>query len=238
MNNSGDIHNISAQGEIVSAELSFSWVEPGPIEAGESIAPAKLKSEAAPIFAALHLILSDLKFSEECLNAANSIGLPNDSNLHSKALIFAGVVSYARCFKSGVRAPALNPSNLQSQGVSFNDKIHDYLVALRDKHIAHSVNDFEGCEAVAIMIGKNGEEWRYGGGIGVVQKQSIGITQALIIEALAHIASLRQFLEADLSTKRTSLHLQFQANFQKTGKWEIAPVVQLSDRSKITERRR
>lgn len=233
-----DIHDISTQGESFSSAFSITWINPGPIEAGETIAPAKLPSEAARIFAALHLILGDLSFAEECLKTANDIGKPDDKNLHSKALIFSGVVGYARCFKSGVRALKLTPADLHSKGAPFDDEIHEYLIAMRDKHVAHSVNDFEQCEAVAIVIGKPEVGWRDGSGIGVVKKQSIGISRALVQRSVAHINNLCQFLETELSTQRFSLYAEFQANFEKTGKWEMAPIIKFSNRSKITERRR
>lgn len=233
-----DIHDISTQGEAFSSDFSFTWISPGPIEAGEAIAPAKLTTQAARVFAALHLILGDLAFAEECLNAANEIGIPDDKNLHSKALIFSGVVSYARCFKSGVRALTLTPNALHDKGTPFDNNIHEYLIALRDKHVAHSVNDFEQCETVAIVIGKPGVGWRDGSAIGVVKKQSIGISKALIQQAVSHINILRNFLEAELPAQHIALHADFVENFNKTGKWEMAPIMKPSDRSKVAERRR
>ncbi len=237
MSESEDIHDISTQGEAFSSDFSFTWISPGPIEAGEAMAPAKLTSQAARVFAALHLILGDLAFAAECLNAANDIGIPDDKNLHSKALTCSGVVGYARCFKSGVRALTLSPDDLHGKGAPFDDEIHEYLIALRDKHVAHSVNDFEQCESIAIVIGKHGVGWRDGSAIGVVKKQSIGISQALVQRAVSHINALRNFLEAELPAQRVALHTDFLANFQKTGKWEMAPIMKLSDRSKVAERR-
>jgi hypothetical protein len=142
MSDPEELHDPSTHGEAFSAECSFTWINPGPIEAGESIVPVKLTSDAARTFAAMHLILGDLEFAEECLKAADDLGIPDNSNLHSKALIFSGVVVYARCFKSGVRGFTLVPSDLTAKGAPFDDNIHQYLIAMRDKHIAHSVNDF------------------------------------------------------------------------------------------------
>lgn len=183
-------------------------------------------------------MLGDLAFAEECLKAANEIGIPDDKNLHSKALIFSGVVGYARCFKSGVRALTLVPADLHDRGASFDDAIHEYLIALRDKHVAHSVNDFEQCESIAIVIGRPGAEWRDGSAIGVVKKQSIGISKAIVKRAVFHINALRTFLEAELPAQRVALHADFLASFQETEQWEMAPIMKLSDRSKVAERRR
>jgi hypothetical protein len=238
MSNPEELHDLSTQGELFSAECSFTWISPGPIEAGESIIPAKLTSVAARTFAALHLILGDLEFAEECLRAADNLGIPDNSNLHSKALIFSGVVVYARCFNSGVRALKLVPGDLTARGAPFDGTTHQYLIALRDKHVSHSVNDFEQCNAIAVMIGKPGSVWRDGSGIGVTKQQTVGISRALVLKAISHINALRLFLESELPAQRESLHAEFQANLAKTGMWEMAPIAKLSDRSRVAERRK
>ena len=102
--------------------------------------------------------MGDLAFAEECLRAADEVGIPDNSKLHSKALIFSGVVGYARCFKTGVRALTLDPGDLTARGAPFDYDSHRYVIALRDKHVAHSVNDFEQCDAIAVMENLN----RYG----------------------------------------------------------------------------
>lgn len=50
-------------------------------------------------------------------------------------------IRYARCFVSGVREP-LDPGHLSSAGQGLR-KVHDFMIALRNKHIGHSVNAFE-----------------------------------------------------------------------------------------------
>lgn len=216
MSDQEGLYNLQTQGEKFSPECTFTWINPGPIEAGESILPVKLSSGSARVFAALHLILADLEFAEECLKAADNLGIPDDSNIYSKALIFSGIVVYARCFKSGVRELKLNPSELATKGAPFDNDIHKYLIALRDKHVAHSVNDFEQCDAIAVMIGKPGSILRDGSGIGVVRKQMVGISGLLVRKAISHIGALRQFLESELPVKRKALYDEFQANLAKT----------------------
>lgn len=233
-----DVDNIHNQGEAISSGLSFTWINPGPIEAGEHIVPAKLSSDTARTFAALHLIMGDLTFAIDCLKMADEAGIPDSSNLQSKALIFSGVVGYARCFKTGVRSITLDPKILIHRGAPFDENIHSYMIALRDKHIAHSVNDFEDCEAIAIMIGKPGSGWRDGSGVGVVMKQTIGMSRILLQQAIQHIEALKQFIEADLSVQRNAVYVEFQENLAKTGKWEMAPIVKFPDRAKISERRK
>lgn len=238
MTDSNEETELSMFGEGFSSGLSFTWLNPGPIEAGESMAPVRLTSEAAKNFAALHLALGDISFALECLKAADSIGIPNDNNLQSKSLIFSGVVAYARSFKTGVRAMTLNKNELIREGASFDEEIHDYLIFLRDKHIAHSVNDMEDCEAVAIVIGSINGPWRDGSAVGVVLKQSIGISRSLLQRALVHISALQSFLESGMMDKRQALHKEFLLELKESKEIELAPIMKLSDRSKIGERRK
>ncbi len=238
MSDTDEIHDISTRGEAFSSELSITWIDPGRIEAGEMIAPAKLASEAAQVFAALHLVLGDLSFAVDCLAKADEAGIPDDKNLQSKALIFSGVVGYARCFKTGVRSVKLDPVALNNKGVSFDEHIHEYLISLRDKHVAHSVNDFEDCQAVAVMIGTPAAGWRDGSGVGVVIKQTVGISRALLRRAIAHIEVLKRFVESEISAQRLVVYSEFREYLAKGGKLEMAPIVKLSDRASVSQRRK
>jgi hypothetical protein len=238
MDETEELKSSFEQGELCQLLFSFTWINPSRIEAGEFIMPAKLSSEAARKFAALHLILDDMRFAEECLNEADCIGLPDGKNFRSRALIHSGVVAYARCFKGGVRALTLKPKELIVKGAPFDSHIHHYMIALRDKHIAHSVNDFEECNAVAIMIGKPDSGWHDGSGIGVTKRQNVGITRTLIRKAISHINALRLFLESELPAQREALHSEFASNLAQTGKWEWAPLTEISDRSKVAEKRK
>jgi hypothetical protein len=119
--------NAVTQGERSAPCATFIWIDPGPIESGEHIVPAKLNGERARKFAALYLVIDDLAFALDCLVEADKLGIPDADNLHSKALIFSGVVGYNRCFKSGVREVRLEPKELEATGVTFDHEIHRYL---------------------------------------------------------------------------------------------------------------
>jgi hypothetical protein len=58
-----------------------------------------------------------------------------------EALSTAACVSYARCFVSGVRQ-SLNADLLVTAEAELRDT-HDFILNLRNKHVAHSVNSFE-----------------------------------------------------------------------------------------------
>lgn len=232
-----DGERLLRDGEIVAPEWSMKWINPGQIEAGEVLAPALLTSPGARRFAALHLILMDLRFASETFEAAEKLGLPNARDVHSRALIFAGVVAYSRCFKSGVRAVQLKPDEVVAAGGSFDRQTHEYLIDLRDKHVAHSVNEFESCEAVAVMVGSSTTGWRDGSGVGVIVQGSTGLNMVLLRAASAHTAAVLSFIEAEIETLRPSLHAEFAEHLRSGGTWEMPPLLTLVDHSNVGKRR-
>jgi hypothetical protein len=58
-----------------------------------------------------------------------------------EALSTAACISYARCFASGVRVP-LDLALLETATSEFRT-LHEFVLNLRNKHVAHSVNSFE-----------------------------------------------------------------------------------------------
>ena len=68
------------------------------------------------------------------------------------ALSTAACISYARCFTTGVRE-ALNQALLDSAASEFRT-LHEFVLNLRNKHIAHSVNSFEE-NLVTLHIGEH-----------------------------------------------------------------------------------
>jgi hypothetical protein len=219
------------RGERVNPTWSFKFVDPKQIEAGEALAPARIASDKGRKFAALHLILTDLSFAQECLMEADKIGLPDHSNLHSKSLIFSAVVSYARPFMTGTRQFRLQPLAITIP--EFDIECHKYLIDLRNKHVAHSVNDFEKCEAIAIVVGTPSGEWRNGGAIGVIETQSIGLNRVMIQAATAHITATIAFVTKLVEELRIELYNAFRIEFEALEKWELAPIFTPLDRTKI-----
>lgn len=208
--------------EAFSPKVTFTWINPNPIEAGERIVPARIASRAGRKFAALCMILTDLSFALECLTEADRLGIPHAINLHIKTLIFSWVVAYARPFIGGVRAIKLT-TDIFSEEATFNIDIHEYLIALRNKHISHSINEFESCEAIAMIIGTPELGWRDGGAIGAAETQSIGLTRTMVRQAIAHITGAINFLSTIIEKRRVELYNEFKIQFAKDGKWEMAP---------------
>jgi hypothetical protein len=207
------------------------------MEAGEAMIPAKLTSEKARRFAALNLVFADLEFAFNCLKSAHALGMPDQDNLQATALIFAGVISYGRCFKGGVREEKLDAKDLATKVSSFDLEIHDYLIALRDKHVAHSVNDFEECQAVATFVGKPGAALRDGGAVGVIMKRSVGITVALLERAVAHVERMKAYIDGEVDRVRLEVYAEFKEANARGEKWEMAPIYHASNRADIAKRR-
>jgi hypothetical protein len=238
MNDLPNTPNFATEGESLSPHWSFKWINPSRIEAGEAIAPARLSTPRAHEFAALNLVSEDLAFAHDCFTAAAQLGIPDSTNLQITSLIFSGVVGYARCFKSGVRKARLDSSTLKASNVTVDLEVHEYLISLRDKHVAHSVNDFEECEAVAIVVGRPEVGWRDGSGVGVIMKRSVGISASLLKRAIAHIAVVQKIVSNIVEGLRIEVYTEFKESFDKDQKWECAPLVHFSDRSAVAKPRK
>ena len=78
------------------------------------------------------------------------------------ALREAAVIRYGRCFASGVRE-SLSHALLQSAPTDLQSA-HLHFIDLRNKHVAHSVNEFEETDVVILMekVGHWYEIWDVG----------------------------------------------------------------------------
>ena len=77
--------------------------------------------------------------------------------------------------------------------------------------------------------------WRDGCAIGVTIKQTIRMSRRLVRAAMAHIESLRSFLNADLASRRLDVYAEFKEAFAKGERWEPAPI-RLPDRADSSRR--
>ena len=226
------------RGQLLISEWSIKWIDPREIEAGSLLAPAKTSGTAGREFAALNMILGDFAFARECFVEADKLGAPNTASTQSKALIFSGVVAYARPFMTTVREVRLEPGFFNGMTPPFDEGLHGYLVDVRSKHVAHSVNEFERCETAAMMVrAPSSTDWRIGGGIGVTQTQSIGLTRDHVQQAVAHTANASAFLQVAIDRKGVEVYDNFKAQFEKDGKWEMVPIARMPDQTKSGKRR-
>ena len=205
------------------------------LKAGERIVPVKLDGELATKFSDLHMIANDLSFAIGCFRELDKIGMPDASNLHFKALIFSAVIAYARPFKTGVRQLKLDASYFETAS-SFDPELHNYLISMRDRHIAHSVNEFEQSASVGIMVGLPPAKWRPAG-VGVTIFNAIGITKRIVETSVIQIEAMLNLIRSRIDEIWPQLFTEFREKFEKDGKWEAAPLVTLPSMNKAATKR-
>jgi hypothetical protein len=107
--------------------------------------------------------------------------------LLGRALFNAALIAYARCWATGVRVelPDALLDELPGDGRGF----HDYLIRLRGKHIAHSVNPFEDV-AIGLIIVPGDREEPTAIAVGHLLAKLVGFPA----EALQHFEILAAFL--------------------------------------------
>lgn len=223
------------KGEHQSPQWIYRFIDATKIEAGEHIVPAALAENAGHEFAELHMISDDFSFALDCFREADKIGLPDSENLLSKSLIFSAVVAYARPFKTGVRQLRIGAQYFSSLP-TFSIETHEYLIAVRDKHVAHSVNEFEHANATGVMVGTPQTNWRPAG-VGVTIIKTIGLSKTLVEHAIAHTDGLLDFINRRIDQIAPGLFEEFRTKFARDGKWEMAPIARLPDRKNAARRR-
>jgi hypothetical protein len=215
-------------------QVTWRFLDLTPLKAGERIVPAKLDGELSTEFSDLHMIANDLSFAIDCFREAHKIGIPDASNLHSKALIFSAVTAYTRPFKTGVRQLKMGASYFEI-AASFDPGLHNYLISIRDKHIAHSVNEFEQSASIGIMVGLPPAKWRPAG-VGVTKFNSIGITNRIVEASIIQIEAMLNLIQSRIDEIRPQLFIEFREKFEKDGKWEMAPLT-IPNRDNVSTRR-
>jgi hypothetical protein len=105
---------------------------------------------SAEILAGQWSLLSDLKFVSDCCERLLQLHADEARDgVVVQALWTSALVAYARCFASGKR-PGIREADLatlEGEPVAF----HRFLIDMRNKHIAHSVNSFEDVRIGAIL---------------------------------------------------------------------------------------
>ncbi len=127
---------------------------------GQLLDIRSLDVPVAAEYADLVSITHDLAFvANACERLCTEIAKPEiDSDpVITQALWTAALVTYARCFATGKRKVGLTSDDialvpLEGQVVEW----HKYLIDMRNKHIAHSVNPFEAV-SVGAVVGSSGD---------------------------------------------------------------------------------
>lgn len=114
---------------------------------------ARVEFEEAKRFADYISIFQDLNFVLEALNRLRGLlGEEEPDAVIVQAYWAAALVAYVRCFSTGKRTGLSESIYEGIQGPEQSAiEVHRHFKAMRDKHIAHSVNPFEQVE-VGIML--------------------------------------------------------------------------------------
>ena len=119
-----------------------------------------------------------------------------------EALSTSACVAYARCFVSGVRG-SLDPTHL---GSADNDlrSLHGFVIDMRNKHVAHSVNPFEENQ-ITVQISDAFQSAAEITTIGVSHSRRVGF-QVDVPAQLKRLASWwLEKVEAEIVTEREKL---------------------------------
>ena len=126
-----------------------SEVTAGAVAGKESTAPklAHFNTTESRRFADAQAVEQDLAYAVESLSALLDDGQIPGGSLIARSLLVAALVVYARCFNKGVRSHySLDVRRIEAMdegGAAY----HRWLLDVRNKYIAHSVNAYE--QAVA-----------------------------------------------------------------------------------------
>lgn len=109
----------------------------------------EIETPAAQDLAGIAGVVNDLSFAADAV--ARLLAIPEkarDDNTLTRALWSSALIAYIRCFSEGVRY-SLKPTIFSATPGA--DVAHEFFRNLRNKHIAHPVNAFEGC-GVGLLV--------------------------------------------------------------------------------------
>jgi hypothetical protein len=172
--------------------------EPNTVDDGEAQDVYALESDDARDLADLLAIQQDLTFvGEACQTLLELVDdETQDRNLLvERAFWTAAVIAYARCFATGKRG-GLAADDLDGVGGDGAREFHQTVMAVRNKHIAHSVNPFELIE-IGVMVGRLGTGDETINGLVVIG----GATWAPSPATLRNLIRLVEWLMALIATR-------------------------------------
>ena len=233
---------VEFEGELFSTTWHSKWIETGKqIEVGTLIVPIALAASVETVeHAALHLAVDDLGLALTSFVEAAKLGLPDSDNALSKALIHAAIMSYARSFAGGVRGFRLDVAFFSTTWEAADVELHDYLYNLRDKHVAHSVNDFERATTVGVIV--SDRSFRLldtnPSGIGVTKLSMVGLPMSKLKLCPQHIEQMIRRIEQRIAQLAEEIHVRMRAELTVGEVVKPAPLMTMPNRAQIAERRK
>lgn len=162
----------------------------------------RLDLPEAQLLSDLYGIIRDLKsVSEFCQRLVDAFTSAHQDLHLIDALSTASVVRYCRCFEVGVRAK-LSRDSVRAVDARFTE-FHDYLFSLRQKHLSHSVNEFEeNCVAASVVEPPSPPEIH---GIVVVGGRVAGLDRKTASNLQELASKLREAAEVQYKTQKDEL---------------------------------
>lgn len=232
----------NGEGERLHANWQFSWIETGnEIAAGALIVPIAVQtSDVVVEHASLHLAADDLRLAQESFVEAAKPSVSDGQGNLSKALIHAGIISYARPFVGGVRGFRLSAEFFSMIWNTGDIDRHKYLYTLRDKHVAHSVNDFERAATVGVVVTDASYRlWDTNpSGVGVVKQSIVGLTKPMLQDCPRHIERMLELVDTRIVELRQLIHAEMRSQLTLGDIMKLTPLVKSPNRSKIAVQRR
>ncbi len=216
---------IDRDGELFENKQTWIWCEACQIDTGELILPITLQSDDAKEWADLAAINSDLGFAKVCFSKALEAGPEKQGSY--RAFVNAGLMSYARAFDKGRRSTKLHPEQFPHWPESAR-KLHDHLFALRQKHVAHSVNEYEYCDPIGVIVLDKNRQRKMGLiGFGVISLMAVGMSDAMLKGAIELVDDISGRVNGRADTLGRRVYAALKEHLDGGGAWEISPVARL-----------
>ena len=176
-----------------------SEVTAGAVAGKESTAPklAHFNTTESRRFADAQAVEQDLAYAVESLSALLDDGQIPGGSLIARSLLVAALVVYARCFNKGVRSHySLDVRRIEAMdegGAAY----HRWLLDVRNKYIAHSVNAYE--QAVAgLALSPPESGVRKVLGCYLLRGELVGLARPDVEQAIRFVSRVRALVDDDL----------------------------------------
>lgn len=188
---------------------------------------AKVEFDEARQLADWAAIFQDLSFVLEALNRLRDL-LEAEGEAADPVLLrvywTAGLVAYIRCFASGKR---FGLSESIFADIDGGVEVHRYYKALRDKHIAHSVNPFEQVDVGVILAPPSAQERKIEGiatlSLSLISTTTEGVEQLQQLAAIARKKAGEECRRRQEATSERARKLNLNEIYEMASVRTVAP---------------
>ncbi len=148
-------------------------------------------------FADAQSVEQDLAYAVEALSALLNEGQIPSGSLIARSLLVAALVAYARCFTTGVRRRySLDLRRVEAMDAGAT-AYHHWLLDVRNKYIAHSVNAYE--QGVpGLLLSPPESSVRMILGCSFLRSEFVGLAKQDIEQAIKFVSRVHALVDDDL----------------------------------------